>query len=60
MTIKVTNDGTGTLSASQVIAITVNDINEPPDITSTGTWQTAPSFEEIQFDVLEADLADAD
>ena len=46
VTIKVTDDGTGNLSVSQAITITVNDVNDAPVITSTGTAFTALSADE--------------
>ena len=39
-----------------VVTINLSDVNEPLDITSTGTSHSAPSFAEIEFDVDDADL----
>ncbi len=46
VTVKVTDNGMGNLSASQAITVTVNNVNEAPIITSTGPGFTAPSFDE--------------
>ena len=41
------------------IAVTIDltNVNEPPEITSTGTSHTEPSFAEIEFDIADADLS---
>ena len=57
ITVRVTDDGSPNMSDTQAVAITVSDVNEPPDITSTGTSHTAPSFAEIAFDATSPDLS---
>ena len=57
VTVKVTDNGMGNLSASQPITITINNVNEAPTITSTGMGFTAPSFMEIEYDATSPDLS---
>ena len=54
VTVKVSD---GTLSTTRDVTITVDDVNEPPDITSSLETHTAPSFAEIEFDIADADLS---
>ncbi len=56
ITVKVRDNHTGQLSATREVAITVNNVNETPVISGTAS----PSFAEIEFDVLDADLTDMD
>ncbi len=46
VTVKVTDSGTPVKSDTLAVTITVNNVNEAPTITSTGTGFTAPSFVE--------------
>ena len=60
ITVKVTDNGSPVASATQDIIITVNDVNEPPVISTKETTDTARSFLEIEFDVDTSTLTDAD
>ena len=50
VTVEVTDDGSPAMSATRGVTIAVDDLNEPPDITTSGTSHSEPSFEEIEFD----------
>ena len=56
ITVKVRDNHTGQLSDTREVAITVNNVNETPVISGTAS----PSFAEIEFDLLDADLMDTD
>ena len=56
VTIKVRDNHTGQLSDTQGVTITVDNVNETPVISGTAS----PSFAEIEFDLLDADLMDTD
>ena len=56
ITVKVRDNHTGQLSDTREVAITVDNVNETPVISGTAS----PSFFEIEFDVLDADLTDMD
>ena len=57
VTVKVTDNGSPNLDDTLAVTITVDDVNEPPDITSSLETHTAPSFAEIEFDIADADLS---
>ena len=46
VTVRATDNGTPMLFDEHTLTVTVTNINEAPDITSTGTTFTAPSFDE--------------
>ena len=46
VTVKVEDDGSPMMEDRHTLRLTVTNINEAPDITSTGTTFTAPSFDE--------------
>ena len=45
------------LSDTLGVTVTVEDVNEPPVISSTMATHTAPSVMEIEFDIADADLS---
>ncbi len=53
------DDGQGGVGTYNV-TVTVTNVDETPKITTFGTSHTAPSFMEIEYDVLDADLTPAD
>ena len=53
VTVRVRDNGSTRLQDTQVLAVTVNDVNETPVISGGAT----PSFAEIEFDATTADLA---
>ena len=57
VTVKVADNVIPAKSDRLAVVVTVLDVNEPPDITSTTATHTAISFAEIQFDIADADLA---
>ena len=58
VTVKVTDNGTpDNFSDTLAVIVTVNNVNEAPTITSTGTGFTAPSFMEIEYDATSPDLS---
>lgn len=50
ITIKVTDNGSPAKSATKAITVTVNNVNEKPEITTKEASHTAPDFAEIEFD----------
>ncbi|MCY3918285.1 MAG: cadherin domain-containing protein [Chloroflexi bacterium] len=50
VTVKVTDNGTPAMSDTHQLAVAVTNINEAPEITSTGGSHTDPSFDEIEYD----------
>ena len=56
ITVKVQDNGNPRLEDTQTVAVTVTDVNETPVVIGNGT----PSFAEIEFDVVAADLTAAD
>ena len=52
LTVKVRDNHTGQLSDTLNVVVTVNDVNETPEISG----DAAPSFAEIEFDATSADL----
>ena len=56
LTVKVRDNHTGNLSDTLNVVVTVNDVNETPVISG----DAAPSFAEIEFDVVNSTLTDAD
>ena len=46
----------GPLTGSYTVIVTVTNVNETPEITSTGTAFEAPSFAEIEWDAATVDL----
>ena len=46
VTVRVTDNGSTPLNDGETLRVTVTNINEAPEITSTGTTFTAPSFDE--------------
>ena len=56
VTVRVKDNGSTRLQDTQVVAVTVNDVNETPVISGGA----APSFAEIEFDVVRTTLTVAD
>ena len=57
VTVTVTDNGSPNLDDTLAVTITVNDVNEPPVISSTEMSHTAPSRPEIEFDIADEDLS---
>ena len=55
VTVRVRDNGSPRLQDTQGVAITVQDVNEAPVISGVNS----PEFEEIEYDVLDADLTAA-
>ena len=56
VTVKVTDNGSPRMNATQDVTVTVNDVNERPVVSGDATH----SFMEIEFDVDDDDLHDPD
>ena len=56
VTVKVRDNHTGQLSDTLTVTVTVDDVNETPVVSGNA----GPSFMEIEFDVLDADLTPMD
>ena len=56
VTVKVRDNHTGQLSDTLTVTVTVDDVNETPEVSGNA----GPSFMEIEFDVLNADLTPMD
>ena len=56
VTVKVRDNHTGQLSDTLTVTVTVDDVNETPEVSGNA----GPSFMEIEFDVLDADLTTMD
>ena len=53
------DDGQGGVGTAPVV-VTVDNVDETPEITTDGTTHTAPSFVEIEYDAATEDLVVAD
>ena len=51
-----TSGSGGTKTGTYAVAVTVTNVDETPEITSTSTAHEAPSFEEIEWDAATVDL----
>ena len=51
---------TGTKTGTYNVIVTVTNVDETPEITTTAASHTAPSFMEIEYDATTADLVVAD
>ena len=51
---------TGTKTGTFAVTVTVTNVDETPEITTTDPSHTAPSFPEIEYDATTADLIVAD
>ena len=51
---------TGTKTGTFAVVVTVTNVDETPEITTTAASHTAPSFMEIEYDAATADLTIAD
>ena len=51
---------TGTKTGTFPVTVTVTNVDETPEITTTAASHTAPSFMEIEYDAASADLTVAD
>ena len=51
---------TGTKTGTYNVIVTVTNVDETPEITTTAASHTAPSFMEIEYDATTADLTVAD
>ena len=47
---------TGTKTGTLAVIVTVTNVDETPEITTTAASHTAPSFMEIEYDAISADL----
>ena len=52
LTVKVTDNGSPAMSDTHAFAVTVTNINEAPEITSTGGSHTMPTFDENATGVI--------
>ncbi|MCY3647902.1 MAG: cadherin domain-containing protein [Chloroflexi bacterium] len=50
VTVKVTDNGSPAMSDTHQFAVHVTNVNEAPEITSTGNSHTDPTFHEIEYD----------
>ncbi|MDE2934771.1 MAG: cadherin domain-containing protein [Chloroflexota bacterium] len=57
VTVKVTDNGSPAMSDTHQLAVTVTNVNEAPEITSTGTSHTDLTFDEIEYDADAQGLA---
>ena len=51
---------TGTKTGTYAVTVSVTNVDETPEITTTAASHTAPSFVEIEYDAATADLVVAD
>ena len=54
------DDGQGGVGTFNPVVVTVTNVDETPEITTTAASHTAPSFVEIEYDAETADLVVAD
>ena len=57
VTVKVTDNGSPAMSDTHHFAVMVTNVNEAPEITSTGTSHTDLTFDEIEYDADAQGLA---